>query len=329
MKRTIVIRVLIITAIVGLIVAGILLPINKLVLPVRAEEFTSPIESFTGLSRIMDADAFQGVASDGNYIYNTRSWEPGISVYALYKRDMDGNLLDVRYNPNLDGTSCNQTNGIFIKDGLLYVGAFTHLPDPRQSFLKVYDTDLNYIREIEVANGQTEGAYFEHGSWWVIYHNDVNGILQYDADWNFIKRHWLEAWNCVNGILWVGDYLYLNHHENEDWSGYVDVHHWNGSDFTFIGRIKTPTRQCSQGMYRIPGTDIVLWAERYGDGPGRHHIVISRINWEEAPVEPEPPPSGTETIKIIYITAEGEFVGTEEVEDIFSQDIEPLIGVVR
>jgi len=82
-------------------------------------------------------------------------------------------------------------------------------------------------------------------------------------------------------------------------------------------------------MYRIPGTDIVLWAERYGDGPGRHHIVISRINWEEAPVEPEPPPSGTETIKIIYITAEGEFVGTEEVEDIFSQDIEPLIGVVR
>ena len=240
-------------------------------------EEKSPVTGFTVLTRLYDMDALQGVASDGTYLYNTTSWEKNHPECIIYKRNKDGTLIMSYSDPHLDGTDCSQVNGIHIHDNKLYIGAFTAPNGTRHGCIKVFNaSDLSYIEEHQVKDHLCEGGVFHDDAWWVIY-DDWPYISKYDTDWNWVADYALSySGISPNGIIWIGDYIYVNNHENAR-SNTCDIYKWNGAGFDPVARLARPTDHCTQGIYKEPGEDIIWWAERNGSGQGIHNIVKSTI----------------------------------------------------
>jgi len=243
-------------------------------------ETTPVISGFTHITTLYDMDALQGVASDGTYLYNTGATATH-DHYWLYKRHKDGTLIKQLDYPNLYGTEASQVNGISAKDGLLYVGSFEPYGGPdvtRRGFIKVFDADLNYITEHEVKEYLCEGAAFHNGYWWVIYHH-VGVVSRYTTEWTWVADYPLSYLGNSNGIIWIGDYAYINNHDGS--SDTLDCYLWTGTGFEAIKRIDRPV-EYSQGICLEPGQDLMWWAQRHvvgGVNTEPHNIVLTTIDF--------------------------------------------------
>ncbi len=248
-----------------------------------------PAIGFTFLSRLEDMDALQSVCSDGTYFYNVGPGNDPLTkrpfAWTLYKRNMDGSLIQKLENANDYGTHVLQINGVFEKDGLLYVGGFANYSGPPfYGYIKVFRAScLSYLEEHAVKNYSCEGAVWHNNKWWVFY-TDWGYISTYSEKWNFLADYQLtDQYPLIapNGMIWLDDYMYLNNHEDQRNVGNprqtLDCYYWTGSGFEFITSLDRPTPECTQGIYKEPNEDIIWWAEKNGGGQGIHNIVKSTI----------------------------------------------------
>ena len=109
-----------------------------------------------------DVEAHQAVATDGTYFYTTA----GDDNLHLYKWDNEWNLIDSRDCSNDYASDKDQINGIFCKDGKLYVTAFKYYTYSR---VLVYNaSDLSYETSYDVtysdpSSASAEGVAFHNG----------------------------------------------------------------------------------------------------------------------------------------------------------------------
>jgi len=220
----------------------------------------------------------QGVAVDGTYIYLTGKSGDGTTNKQLAKfRISDGSKIAENTTAADKGTSCEQVNGIFIKDGKLYIGAHTK---GVYSFIKVYNADnLSYVEEHQVANHDTEGCSFHDGAWWVVHSDGWKYVEKYDANWNHVGDYNVSYDNSrYQSITWIGDYVYMNNHET--YSNTCDVYKWNGSGFEpverlfrlYVSGINGDTQQCYyDGEY-------MWWAERRYAGEWANRVSKTTLS---------------------------------------------------
>lgn len=234
----------------------------------------------------------QGMGADGTFIYTSSSRatdNAGSGGNGLRKWDKSGNLQDELLNPEDEGTSMDQVTDIFYypSDGLLYCGSNNLLSGGDRGYVKVFDpSDMTYVEEYRVGDNICEGVARYDGSWWVIY-GDTDYIDEYDDNFNLITSHTFDlsvdsdvvpGANDYQGIQWVGDYLYTPIHAGDGrWPQAVDIHYWDGSALQGVRRATNPTRMCTQGLHKEPGSDIMWFAERNTD-TDTHDVVRATFN---------------------------------------------------
>jgi len=213
----------------------------------------------------------QGVATDGTSIWYSNSSE-------LRKYDKSGTLITSRAVAGDTPTDKQQINGMFYKDGVLYVSAAKFVGGVGTSYIVEYNpTTLAYVTHHTLTQDAfSEGCAFHAGHWWVIFHASKY-VAKYDSSWTFVATYSLDfsitgssggygSGQGYDGMAWDGDYLYLNIHEiyNED---FVDVYHWNGTGFDPVYRNARATSKATQGLAIDPvETDVIWWAERNYSG---------------------------------------------------------------
>lgn len=214
----------------------------------------------------------QGVATNGVHVWYSSST-------TIYKYTKTGTLVTSR-NVSGDAPSTKtQINGMFIKDGILYVSAAEN-STPRKSYVVQYDPDtLAYITHNQIIGDWfSEGMAFKNGHWWMIFHaNKVVAKID-PATWAVVATYNLDfaitgssggygSGTGYDGVAWFpgSDYLICNIHEiyNEKT---IDIYYFDGTDFIECGRIEKPTPRCTQGFAFDPvDTDVMWFAERNTD----------------------------------------------------------------
>ena len=213
----------------------------------------------------------QGVATDGTHLWFSSST-------TIYKYTKAGTLVTSRNVSTDDPSSKSQINGMYIKDGTLYVSAAEN-SSPRKAYIVEYNPDtLAYIAHHQITGDWfSEGVAWKGGYLWVCFHaNKV--IAQIDpVTWATVATYNLSfnvsgssggygAGTGYDGIAWIGDYLLANIHETYD-QDYLDVYYWDGSAFDEVGRVAWPTSMATQGLALDPTEADTLWfAERNYSG---------------------------------------------------------------
>lgn len=242
---------------------------------------------FTILETLGNKIADQGVCSDGTYLYATSST-------TIYKYNKAGVLQDSHANVHSDhGTACTQINGVFEKDGTLYITAYT-TNGLRDAYVKEFlASDLSYVTEhpvgVDSIDFDAEGCGYYDSAWWVIY-NRRQAIRKYDSSWNFVAQYDLTTFTRTgdtgfNGVHWIGtDLLMVNSHEDNGGYGEVmfDIYRWTGSEFIGVVRLDPPTHHCTQGFGIEPdGGETTIWFIGRNDGGDNvHNIVKATINYK-------------------------------------------------
>jgi len=232
-----------------------------------------------------EAKSHQGIAVDENYVYTS-------SGRGIYKYTKAGTLI--ASNPDArDGggtiVGYGHINSLFIHNGLLYAGCSNYYPkdpgDPPRGYIKVYRcSDLSYVEEHRVGDEYSEGCAWHDGYWWVIYGDYCNFIDRYDPNWNFVERHPLpypKSSVSYQGIVWVGDYVYLNNHKNDGGrtcNQTCDCYFWTGTEFTAVARLARPSTECTQDLALDPNGEIMWWAERNYPNIGTQQVVKSNFS---------------------------------------------------
>jgi hypothetical protein len=228
---------------------------------VKTPTFVSRFSTTTG-----PADA-QGVATDGTNIWYSNST-------TIYKYTMAGVLVTSRVVSGDNPTTKNQINGMYIRNGRLYVSAAEFTGGVGISYIVEYDpTTLAYITHHQLTGDHfSEGLAWRDGHWWVVFHANEHVCK---VDTNFVVRATYPLTFSItgssggygagvgyDGVVWLGDYLLCNIHEiyNED---YLDVYLWNGSGFTEVCRLPRVTTNGTQGICLDPTSPTSLYyAER-------------------------------------------------------------------
>lgn len=209
----------------------------------------------------------QGVATNGTHVWFSSST-------TIYKYTNSGSLVTSRNVSGDNPTDKVQVNGMYLKDGVLYVSAAKFTGGVGTSWIVQYDPDtLAYITHTTLGiDGFSEGLTFKNGYWWVVFHA-TKIVAQYDTSWNLITSHSLSfsitgssggygSGQGYDGIAWYGSYILVNVHEiyNED---FLDVYYFNGTSFDQVARLGQPTLKATQGLAADPSNSTLLWfAER-------------------------------------------------------------------
>jgi len=240
---------------------------------------------FTFDSRLDDMEAHQGVASDGTYLYNSLG---SAGVGKLYRRNKTtGAIIASNLTALVGGTAMQQINSIHVYGDYLYVGANNYSITPMLGYIRVYNKgDLAYVEEHQVKDYWCEGCAFYDDAWWVVYCGLSDVIVsKYNSGWAWVADYTLSFPQAIfdpslkgyQGIIWIGDYIYVNIHEGNI-PHTCDVYKWNGISFDEIARLDRPTSYCTQSLCQEPGEDIIWWAER-DTSTGFYNIVKSSIEW--------------------------------------------------
>jgi len=216
------------------------------------------VKEFEYDSKLEDKEAFQGVCSDGTYLY-------AVDNHNIRKYNKSGTLQTATTGAYLEGTDMAQINSIYYHatDDRLYVGSSNYPIPPYLGYIKVFEaSDLSYVEEHQVKNYWCEGCAFYDDAWWVTYHN-WKYVSKYNTSWVWQADYALSfsSTHGYQGLVWIGDYLFANLHEGDP-TNYCDVYKWNGSGFDEVVRLDRPTEDCTQGMGKEPGDNIMWWAER-------------------------------------------------------------------
>lgn len=240
-----------------------------------AVEEQGRIYGFVYEEQMLDMHGWQGVASDGTYLYT-------VSLNStIYKYNMDGDLITSHPNAHLDGTNLAQVNSIYVHtDGKLYIGANNYDDTPKFGYIKVFNqSDLSYVEEHRVRDYYSEGCTFHDNAWWVVYH-DWNNLTKYDSSWNIVSDYPIAYANSAyQGIVWYGDYIYVNNHGG--WNQTLDVYKWNGSGFDQTARLDRVTSDAKQGLGLEPGGVTMWWAERTCPYGGFNNVIKSTIIFDD------------------------------------------------
>jgi len=216
------------------------------------------VKEFEYDSKLEDKEAFQGVCSDGTYLY-------AVDNHNIRKYNKSGTLQTATTDASLEGTDMAQINSIYYHatDDRLYVGSNNYPHPDHLGYIKVFEaSDLSYVEEHQVKNYWCEGCAFYDDAWWVTYHN-WKYVSKYNTSWVWQADYALSfsSTHGYQGLVWIGDYLFANLHEGDP-TNYCDVYKWNGSGFDEVVRLDRPTEDCTQGMGKEPGDSIMWWAER-------------------------------------------------------------------
>jgi hypothetical protein len=249
-----------------------------------------PIGSFTYVSTTgSDVNSCQGVATDGTYFYTTA----GDDNKHLYKYNSSW-VLQSGHDCSADlPAGCTQVNNIFCKDGKLYLGACDFPDSPPQGWIMVYNaSDLSYDTVHSVGAIECEGCAFYDGFWWVV-RGDSGQIQKWNTNWvhqtNYNLTH-VAAGNalfCIGyqSLMWKDDFIYVVVHRDCQPDEKCDVYYFDGTNFTLVKRMDTPTPYCSQGLCLDPDGETVWWAERdHGGTLNDDRVVKTTIAFDNEEV---------------------------------------------
>ena len=216
----------------------------------------------------------QGVATDGASVWVSSSG-------TIYKYDTAGSLITSRAVTGDAPTSKTQINGMFIKDGVLYVSAAEN-STPRKSWIVEYDPDtLAYIDHHAITGDWfSEGLAWKDGYWWVVFHANMTLAKVDPSTWAVVATFPLTfpvtgssggygSGTGYDGIAWRGNYLFLNIHEIYDQER-LDCYYFDGTQLYEVARLPRPTAQATQGLCIDPTDSSIFWfAERVSSGSDR------------------------------------------------------------
>lgn len=219
---------------------------------------------------------WQGVASDGKYLYMTSDrnenfdLENIISIYTL-----DGKLVSEKRNAYTDtdnsGRFMSFGDGTII-DNFLYVPVY-NVNDggtaPYQSRVVKYNLiDLSIVAVYDIGDGVAESVAKNKGSFWVVY-NDKRIIKRFNSNFSSSKTYSLglefnKDQGAYQGAIFTENDLYVNLHGSNDFNGEyalgLDHYKFKNGKFEFVERIKPPTYGSGQGIDYVDG--YYLWADR-------------------------------------------------------------------
>lgn len=214
-----------------------------------------------------DASAYQGICSDGTYIYVTDSTtlykytKAGVTVTS---RDISGD--DATYTHNGD---------ICYYDGYIYVARSDYPTSPSHgSILKILASDLSKDSIIATNNNHCAGTVCRKsdGTFWITGYDDLSNITikKYSSGWVYQDAYSLGTLDGIigfDGIEWIGGYLFANIHEGLADGEFCDKFSFNETTFTKVQRIHHTinTKVCSQGISLDPTENNVLWWAARGD----------------------------------------------------------------
>lgn len=238
-----------------------------------------------------DYRMWQGVASDGKYIYvfsdrdENFELENIISVYTL-----DGKFVKEKTEAYTQKSTTDKFMSFGdgrVINGYLYVtvydfnGGSAQLPvNERESRVVKYNTSsLNVVAEYDIGEGTAESIDFYDDSFWVVYH-DINEIRRFDEQFNLTETYPLsanfESEGGYQGIIFEDGELYANLHGSnqfgQEYAFGLDHYHFDGTKFTFVERIKPPTYGSGQGIDSVG--DTYLWVDR----PANRIILTTSLN---------------------------------------------------
>lgn len=210
-----------------------------------------------------DIGAIQAVATDGTY--NFVSYSDKIYTYNA----------SWTYLSDIDTTGINsglhtQVNGLFAKDGQLFVTAHQH--PAALAWIYIFDINpatgaltLDTFNSLS-AGGLVEAPAYALGSWWIASH-DKHGLDEYNDSWVHQGFRAFPAgtnpgtsqWQAC---VWFDDYVLVNVHNENANAPRSDIYHWDGSSFAshIIGALP-PTVTSGQGVYP-DGSGGLMWADR-------------------------------------------------------------------
>ena len=236
---------------------------------------TAITPALTEIGNVDNVWSHQGVATDGTYLYTSRT-------AIFYKRQMDGTLIDTHTDANLDGTDMAQINSIHIHDGKLYIGSNNWDTVPKLGYIKVFNADtLDYIEEHQVLAHWCEGCAYHDGYFWVVY-SDWRYVSKYDTGWNHIADYQLTysvAGDArligYQGITWKGDDIYCPIHDGVTPTPCVDRYHWEAAGaFSKVRRL-IPPAQATQGICYLASNDRFYIAQRDHPVVGQYSVTIT------------------------------------------------------
>ncbi|BCG61272.1 hypothetical protein [Paenibacillus sp. URB8-2] len=229
--------------------------------------------------------AWQGVASDGRYIYITSDRDGNfnlsntISVYgvdgkfiyslpkAYKKTDSNGNFMSFG-----DCTVINDS---------LYATVYNFNSGAKKTVSRVVKYDLpnlKMVAEYEIGDGTAESVTQKDSFFWVVYH-DKNNIAKFDLNFKLINEFPLlqqfEEEGGYQGIFFIGNDLFVNLHGsnkfNEKYAQGLDHYKYDGDTFTFVERIKPPVYGAGQGIEYYGGK--YYWVDR----PGNSIVIRDKL----------------------------------------------------
>jgi len=223
--------------------------------------------------------AYQGVATNGNYIYTSTDQDSNFKLEPTVAWD-NNNIISVY---DMNGTFINEKKEIYAArsklgnfmslgdityiDGFLFGTVYDRNPPFESRVLKISLPKLEVVNVYTIGDGLAENITKHGGYYWVVHHNN-NQVKQLDQNFKLVKTHVMSESPPVNagyqGAFWIGDYFYANLHganlRNEFYAPGLDKYRYDGHNFVFIERIKPPTYGAGQGVEFYKGK--VYWSDR-------------------------------------------------------------------
>ena len=214
-----------------------------------------------------DNRAWQGIATDGNYIYVTTDRSEDFelqNIISVY--DMFGNYVKEK----IDAYTGKDYQGKFMSFGdcsiienRLFVTAYNFNSGGRPAVSRVLEyslPELILINENDIGEGTAEGIVKYKNYYWVSYH-DLQGVRKFDTSYKLIKEYELSQPISENGgyqgLIWENGDLYLIAH-GSNWYGeksYGKIHRYSfdGEKFTFIEAMEPISFGATQGICKFNG----------------------------------------------------------------------------
>lgn len=230
---------------------------------------TDKLENLTSISydSSFAANANQGIASDGTYIYSA-------TTSTVYKYNMAGALQTSR-DITSDG-NYTHVGDLCYHDGYLYVAMSDYPTSTDGEVIKLDASDLSFDSVI-ATEGDHDGASVardSNGNFWVVGYGLLNPvkIYKYNSSWAYQASYDLETPDFAgdygyDGIEWIDGYLFANAHNGSTEGEFVDKYSFDGTTFTRIQRISSVIngKYTGQGISLDPVEADVLWFAARGD----------------------------------------------------------------
>ncbi|AIQ14758.1 hypothetical protein [Paenibacillus durus] len=229
--------------------------------------------------------AWQGVASNGKYIYITSDRDKNfrlsntISIYTNHGEFIKS-IPNAYTKTDSSGKFMSFGDCTFI-NGFLYVTAYNFNSGAKRTISKIVKyklPDIKMVKEYKIGEGTAESVVQNGGFYWVVYH-DRNYIAEFDSKFNLIHRFPLSQHfgkeGGYQGIIFIGNDLLVNLHGsnkyNEEYAQGLDHYRFNGYKFDFIERIKPPAYGTGQGIEFFGGK--YYWTDR----PGNSIVITDKL----------------------------------------------------